>query len=378
VSLVNIDGMPLVMIGAPNRLGMPQVGSLGNTLIDAAKEAVIMFGHVITEDGQSHTIDTTGSSSLGWRAGSVTFANAGTTVKVGLATMNSSSGPPGRAVNATDTITFDVSKSLTGGGGGISANSWHEHVPDSGSKTIANGDMVAFCVQMTALGGADLVNVQAFSSFNIVSLPAVTSYTGGSYASAGQLPNAVITFSDGTLGFFHGGFVESSVTTITWNSGSGTKEYGNLLQFPFPVRIYGIAAASLSTNNADLSLVLYSDPLGTPVAERTLALDGNISAAGSSLTAYGMFSSPYDLPPNTPIAAIVKPTTVTNISLIHMTLNAAAHQKAWNNGANGYAVTRAAGAFAAQNSNKDRFGVGVLVGAFDTGGYPASRMRLGM
>ncbi len=41
-------------------------------------------------------------------------------------------------------------------------------------------------------------------------------------------------------------------------------------------------------------------------------------------------------------------------------------------GTNGYAINRASGAFAAQNSNKDLYAVGLLVGAFDAGGSAAT------
>lgn len=46
---------------------------------------------------------------------------------------------------------------------------------------------------------------------------------------------------------------------------------------------------------------------------------------------------------------------------------AASHQSS-ESGSNSYAINRNTGAFAAQISQKDRFGIGLLVGAFDTGG----------
>jgi len=379
MTLVALDGTPLMAVGAANRQGIPGTTTLAASLLDAANEAVVMVGRIYTDDGGSHTIDTSGSSSLQWRSGAVTFANAGTTVKVGLAAVDTTTGPAVRAVNASDVITLDVSKSMAGGGGGVTANAWQTHVPDAGSKTIANGDLVAFCIQMTARGGADLVNVSTISELLTAVRPSVTGFLNTVYANQARQPNAIIVFSDGTIGSFWGGFVASvGNTNQAWNNASGTKEYGNLLQFPFPAKVYGITANVAISGDCDL--VLYSDPLGTPVAERSVSIDLNAVAAAGTGPITELFSTPFSLSANVPYAAIIKPTSGTNVSAGYLTLNDAAHQKAWNNGANGYAVNRASGAFASQNSNKDRFGIGLLVGAFDAGGggHVATRQQLGM
>jgi hypothetical protein len=370
MSLVALDGTPLVAIGNPQREGAPYIANMATAAtLNLANVALIFYGHVFTEDGGSHTIDTTGSSSLGWRAGAVTFANAGSTVKVGLAAMDTANGPPGRAANAAGVITLDVSKPLTGGAGGITANSWNEHVPSAGTKTIANGDLVAFCVQITARAGADSVVVQAEALPTGVAgvLPGVTSFDGTStYTAAAQVPVAVITFSDGKYGFFYGGYVANgAITTQTWNSGSATVEYGNYFLMPVPAKIYGLIANC--SIGGDCDFVLYSDPLGTPAAAKTVSIDANaIGVAATNRWLPILFPVPYSSTANQPLAAIMKP-GATNVSSVYKTFNVAGHQKSETLGANGYAVNRASGAFAAQNSNKDRFAIGLLVGAFDNG-----------
>lgn len=386
MALVALGGMPLVRVGAPTHSGLVNLNQGTGTvvLIDAANEACIMIGQIFTEDGASHTIDTTGSSSLGWRTTAVTFANAGTAVKVGLAAVDLTAGPPGRAVNVANVITFDVSKTLTGGGGGITANAWQEHAPDAGTKTIANGDFVAFAVQMITTAGGDAVNANFNNSPDTqITLPCVTGYIGGAYSgSTVGLPNAVVTFSDGTYGFFVGGVVFATASTIqTWNSGSATKEYGNFFQAPFPMSVYGICFSAAVSGDADF--ILYSDPLGTPAAAKTASVDLNIvNNAVASRVGDVLFASPYNAAANQPLAAIMKPTSGTNVAMTYKTFNVAGHQKSEHFGPNGYAVNRASGAFAAQNSNKDRFSIGLLVGGGDdgttVGGYPASRVLLGM
>ena len=365
MSLVALDGTPLIQVGTILLGGQNSAPAITAVTQDAANEAAIMYGQVFNDDGNSHTIDTTGSSALQWRTSTATFANAGTTFKVGLAAMDTTTGPPGRAVNATDVITFSVSKSMTGGGGGVTANAWQSHVPDSGSLTVANGDFLAFCTQMTARGGSDTINTIVSTSGNSIERPSVTSFTGGAYAAVTAAPNCVIAYSDGHLGFFAASSLISTVTSQAWNNTSGTKEYGNYLQFPFPVKIYGIF--SIIALNGDCDFILYSDPLGTPVAEKTVSVDLNAVATNSARPISLLFSSPYTATANQPLAVVAKPTSAVSVTMVYRSLNSSAHQAADHCGTNGYAVNRASGAFAAQNSNKDRFPIGLLLGAFDNG-----------
>lgn len=379
MSLVTIDGVPQILIGSVTREFYPVAPAQTTSTIDAAKEATIYIAQIWTEDGASHTIDTTGSSSLGWLAGGVTFANAGTTVKVGLAAVDTTTGPPGRAVNVADVITFDVSKSLTGGGGGITANAWNEHAPDTGTKTIANGDLVAFCVQMTAFGGADSISVAGLSSNAAAVRPALTEYLGGTYTGASRGPVFAIRFSDGTYGFGYGCVACSvATTTNTYNSGSSPNEYGNLFTMPFPAKIYGIVASSSFAGDADL--ILYTDPLGTPAAAKTISVDANtIGAASVNRLGMFQFTSPYSVNTGDVIAIVLKPTTVTNLGITRRTYSVAAHQKTEQLGTAVYGVSRSggAGAFASMSSNKERFAMGILVGAFEIGGTRLGTMALG-
>lgn len=370
MALIALPGAPLVDIGPGYGASLtnPTVNNIA--LLDAANEALIFIGAVLTSDGGSHTINTTGSSSLGWRSGAVTFSNAGTTVKVGLAAVLTTAGPPARAANAADVITFDVSQSLIGGGGGITANAWQTHVPDTGSKTIANGDLVAFCVQMTARGGSDLVNVQTNNNGTTWHRPTVTTYVAAAYGPQAVVPNAIITFSDGAIGYFQGSEVFSSINTRLWNSGSGTAEYGQLFNLPFPAKIYGLYAWLAPT--ADCDLVLYSNPLGTPVAEKTVTLDANTVATTFGRVLAVAFSSAYDTAANQSIAAVFKPGG-SNVTAYYRTLANATHRAADPYGTSGYGISRASGAFADANSSLDHYYIGLIAGGFDAGGGGGGR-----
>jgi hypothetical protein len=373
--------MPIIALGTHQvYLQNPSVAAATNTTMDAANEAAIMIGQMWTSDGGSHTIDTTGSSKMSWRAGTSTFANAGTTVKVGLAAVSSGGTRPARAVNVANVITFDVSRTLTGGGGEITSGGYHNHVPDAGTKTIANGDLVAFCLQMTARAGVDSVLVSHCIHGNGLQRPGSTSYVGGTYAQANGVPNAIITFSDGARGYFYGGYACSLFGQAQlFGTGTAQVEYGNFIMSPIPLRVYGIMAVVDFDQAADM--VLYSNPLVSPVAERSVVVDATQTQVNGSRWGQFFFSTPFDMAANQPYAITGKPTTATQITMVFTTFDSATHQEADHFGTNCYAISRASGggAFSQINSGKDRFGMALLVSSFESGiGSSAPSYMLGM
>jgi hypothetical protein len=81
-----------------------------------------------------------------------------------------------------------------------------------------------------------------------------------------------------------------------------------------------------------------------------------------------LFATPYDASANQPLVVAAKPTTGTNITVTYKSFNIAGHQNSDFPGS-AYACTRgSSGAFTQQNSGKDRYGLGLLIGAFDAGG----------
>lgn len=347
--------------------------SAGASLIQsaAANAAAIFIGRMVTSDGGTHTIDTTGSSSIGWQTGSVTFANAGSTGVVGIAPLDTSTGPPPRASNTAGVINFDVKASFTGGGGGITANAWQTSVPTSGSKTIADGDLVAIAFQLTARGGSDLVQVAYMQPPSVLLRPAAVQYNGSTFSAQTGMPNFFITFSDGAYGWIETSDIFSSLNTRAWNNTSGTREYGQLYQLPFPVSVVGIyGLISPASNSADLDVILYSDPLGTPVARGDAFVDANtVTTTGAFRYFEEHFSSPYSVAANAPIGAVIKPAASANVQIAYKTLASAAHRVADPWGTTGYGISRgASGAFANANSSLDHYYLGLLIKAFDGGG----------
>lgn len=362
MAITGLAGSKRIFVGpTPAGAGAPAVT---NVTLDAANEAIILFGRIETSDEGSHTLDTTGSSSIKWRTGSVTFANAGTTVKVGVAPLDTAAGPAARAVNSTDVITFDVSADFVGGGGGIAANSYQTSVPTTGTKTIAHGDLVAVCIQMTARGGSDVVNITNFTTDSTRHRPGVTTFLGGVYAAAATTPNVFITFSDGATGWIYGGEVFTSLTTRAWNSSSANAEYGQLYNFPFPVKVYGAYGWLAPTNDCDV--VLYSDVLGTPVAEQTVSLDANVAQTSIGRRFEELFPAPEEFAANNSFGIVIKPGGA-DVST-YLKTHAATAQRISNPwGTSGYGIARVSGVFAAENSELDQYYLGAIIGGFDNG-----------
>lgn len=359
----------------PFGIGLTSVTSTASVLDAAASggDAVVWAGRIelASGPGTSKTLDTSGSSRIWFYAGSTTFSNAGTTVRVGLADVDATNGPPVRAANTAGAVDFDVFAALVGGTDTITGNAWNNFAPTSGTKTINYNQFVALAIQMVSRGGSDSVQVRsgapAVSNATLAfHEPAMTSYIDAAYASGGLYPNAVIVFSDGTLGWFYGSELVNFPATRTWNSSSSPSEYGQLYQYPFPVSVTGAYVAV--DPDADFSVNLYSDPLGTPVAERTVAVDANQTAAASSRYGRFAFTTAYTVPANTPFAIVLTPGG-SNISTSYRTLGHADHRAADFAGTNSYGVSRSGGtgAFANANSSLDAYYVGPMVGGFDDG-----------
>jgi hypothetical protein len=365
MALQNLPGAKQVFIG-PNVLNRFNILSTGATTLDATNEALIWIGRVETSDGASHTIDTTGSSSIQWRSAGVTFTDVGSLFSVGIAPVDTATGPPARASNTTDVIDFDVAAVFVGNGGGITANAWQTSVPTTGTKTIAHGDLVAICFQFTTRAGTDSVIVNSMSPGNNQHhLPMVTGFLAASYGVQTLIPSAVISFSDGVLGWVHFGDVATSRSTRIWDNNDAAVEYGQLYNLPFATKIYGIYGAVDADNN--LEVVLYSDPLGTPVPEKTIEMDSNVTISADGRFFVNLFSSPFTYTKNTDIAVTYKPTTTSTIGVGYKTLANAAHRITDPWGTSGYGISRATGggAFADTNSSLDHYFIGLIVGAFE-------------
>lgn len=287
-------------------------------IMDAAGESNTYIGKVFLEGATgSKVISGAGAGKIRWRTGSVTFADAGTNVRVGIQDVG---------VDGKEDGTFDVYADLVGGTDTISASANQLTTMETGTKTITHGDTIAVSIEMTAKGGSDTVTVTGFiTSFGVnnhnSNFPYKTFDSGSGPSKSGNgIIGCTIEFDDGTLGWIEPVALiqgwTSSPPTKTVNTGTTPDEIAAVFQVPFECRISGgymYVGSIASTDNFEI--VLYSDPLGTPVVEQTVTVDPDFTGGMVTALPYYVTFTAETLSPNTWYALAVRPTTANSITV---------------------------------------------------------------
>ena len=289
-----------------------------STQLNATGEHLDFTGNVYLEGGTSggtKTISSAGGK-LWWRVGSSTFANAGTTFRIGLQDTSAASTP------AQGDGTFDVYKDLVGGTDTIAANTAHGTAMDTGTKTLTHGDVVSCTFEMISRAGSDDVRPNAVdhpTNGGTNRFPAVVSFTPGGLRVNGT-PNLIIEFDDGTYGWFFGSLYTTATGSNAFGVSTGTAdEYGNLFQVDASIGVAGVTLdMNTSTATADFELILYSDPLGTPSIIEAVTVDATqISTTTLAGMEMRMFTESHTLVPGTTYAVTIRPTTTSNVTFYH-------------------------------------------------------------
>lgn len=251
--------------------------------IDAANDSVALIGYVYIDGrpASAKTLSAAGGGKMYFAASSRTFANAGTTFRFGVQDLSAVAAniPPPQPDG-----TFDVYGDLVGGTGTINTTSFTEVAMTSGSKSISHGQKVAIMATLTSRGGTDTITFQGSlansgSGYPPINPVAVGQSAGGAWTSPGQwFPCFWILFDDGTVGWiadtinFHASQSFGDYITST----STPDEYGLIFQVPFDCKVDALLTAigyTSGSDNSGASLILYSDPLGTPSALVTATID---------------------------------------------------------------------------------------------------------
>lgn len=279
------------------KVEFPGIGIDGSTAItttatniDAANEGMSMIGAIQWDDGASHVVSSAGGK-VHWIPGGVTFANAGTTIRVGI--QDVASGLPD--------ATYDVYKDLVGGTDTLTAGTLTATAMATGTKTIGHGDVIAMVITMTARGGADFVAPRRRDV--VAAFPYCTINTGSGHVRNNAMPHCLIEADDGALGILGPTFTVPMLTeSVAFNSGSTPDEYAIVFQVPFKCSIDHLCVHSGATSaGEDASLVLYTDPLGTPTAQRTAVLDPTLHRDGAPALLWQRVTE-YTLEPGTTYA----------------------------------------------------------------------------
>jgi hypothetical protein len=358
---------------------MGQYGGVTSFALNATSKGLAYIGIVSIDGGPgtSKTISQAGGGKIYFATqASVVFANAGTTIDVGLQGVTQSN-----TASPIPDGTFTTKKTLTGGTDTISSTAWNGYAMGTGTKTLNHGDFVAICFIMTARGGSDSVTMRILEwgllSGNgcVFPLSSSTTNAGSTWSAFQDTPGAcLIQFDDGTIGTIHADpmysqpnlFSADGATSEAFNSSSNPEERGMLFQLPWDCKIDAFYFRATAAASGDMSLILYSDPLGTPVAQQTLTVPAK-SWGDASTTAVNMriLASEYQLAKNTNYGLIVKATGSGNITQACWTLWDQTHRALWPGGTNLYKITRhgGSGAFTAEVTKVTYYKMGIRISA---------------
>lgn len=294
-------------------------GNGGALTIDATGEYVACVGQVYLQNRSisSKTLDTSGSSAIRFMPFSRTWATAGSTIRVGLKDIDKTTGPvrPGG--------TWHVSRTLTQGVDTITAGTAQVCVPDSGSVTLSHGDEVCIVAEFTNRAGSDSLAVTSAQT------PAGATFLGPPFGInnlsgvvSGTTPFFVLTFADGTTGWIDGLVSPAgTITNVTYTDTTNPDERGNCFRTPFDCEA-DLFWAMLRTASAasDGTMILYSDPLGTPTALATWTFTAEeLGTFGSGILANRAFA-PVALAANTDYVVAMRASSSGSIRMDGLTL----------------------------------------------------------
>ncbi len=348
--------------------------------IDAAGESVACIGiaRLATGPGTSKTLSSSGGK-IFWVPGTTTFAQAGTTLRVGLQ----------EVATGLEDGSWTVYDDLVGGTDTITAGVINTATMSAGAgNSIADGQQLAVVIEATARQSADSIIVRGILAPDFITSYISVDSGSGPAKVTGTMGLVGFTTDDGTVGWIEGGYpFAASATTL--NNSNTPDEVANLVSIPFATTIIGISIALDNVASTDtFDLVLYSTPLGTPGEERTITADPNLlnSATGDGMFNY-YFSSAYTPALNTQYAIAFRPTSANDITYYTFALGTglSANRAAlpwFGTGWSGGTRSNVTGAFS--ESTVTVYGIGPILGSFSDGAgsgggmivHPGMRGRL--
>lgn len=349
--------------------------------IDAATEKLAFIGHVKWSDNPTAAKTVGASSKIHFRTGAATFADAGTNLRIGLQDVSTASGPPVQPDG-----TFDVYADVAGNSGLITSSDDSVlksiTLSTSGSKSVAQDQLIAIVFEMTARGGTDSLGLTNFYSIDRTNLPTSLVYIG-SWAVVtinGSVPNVMLEAEDGTFGILRGAMYIAHGGQHSFASTSTPDEYALLFQVPYACKVDAVILATGNTSaTADFSLVLYSTPTGTPTALATVSVLGeHLSNQSDDRYMIVPLGAEYGLQPNTDYAIAMQSTGAGNAILGYFDIGNAAHRTANGLGSCRQGTrTNATGAFSETTTRIPL--IGVQISALDDGaGMGKASLNIGI
>lgn len=294
----------------------PDYGGFNNGIsINAAGESHAVIGHLRLAGGATgKTFSAGGGAQIVWLTATTTWATAGSTVRVGLQDVDTTTG--------VEDTTFDVFFDYVQGTDALASSTYQLATMSSGTKTLSDGDLIAIVVEMTVRNGADSVQVSSTlvggtQSNAALGFPYGSINNGIALAkSTTQLAYAVLKCDDGTVGWIMGTpVIRSLVGTVAVNSSSTPDEYAGVFTPTLTMQVCGIGVTLAAIGASDtFEVILYTDPFGSPSATVTVTADQDVVAGSASNGTHIYHIPPTTLTAGTTYAVAFRPTSVNNIT----------------------------------------------------------------
>jgi len=308
--------------------------SATNSTLNATGHSVTLIGKVIFSEGSGTKTISSAGGHIYFPLGTTTFAAVGSTIRVGVQDV---------AATGLEDTTFDVYADLAAGTDLLTSNVVAKIAMETGSKNITNGDIVAFSMEFTNRVNPDSVVITRRSAIGTwpALMPYLTQDTGAGIAKVTtQPPQIAIQFDDGTIGYMSD-LIPTNTSAVTLTIGVGA-ESGLIFTLPINAELTAVFSLLGVASNADFNAILYSDPLGTPIIEDTVAIDASFTTGTTSLSTFHIDFPNSTLLKDTPYAIVLAP-TVTNITMHLLVFNHSELRKITPLGENWTYGTRAGG-----------------------------------
>lgn len=338
MTLIRVENGPVFpssFLGSPRITFIGTVGGLqitSSTLIDLTGEKLAIVGEIMWDNGAATKTMST-SSKIHIRTGAITFADASTTMRVGLqGLLGAGSG----AVRATPDGSWSVYTDLIGNGGLLTSSD--DNIAKSialtaGTKDVSQGELVAIVFDMTARAGSDSFGFSGLTGFGYTTTrPGNAQYIGSAWTYFGgtaHLANVLLESDDGTFGLLRGATYISGTGVNAFQASSTPDEYGLVFQVPFRCKIDSVTFSGGPNGSAaaDCEVCIYSTPSSTPVelANYTLLGEHGSGYIDDRPTTIQL-TEELELQPKTDYCVSIKATGTANFDVGYVKLANAAHR----------------------------------------------------
>lgn len=212
---------------------------VSTVVVDGAGKSCAYIGQIHFADGPgtSKTFSSAGGK-IYWMSGStLTWASAGSTVRVGIQDVNAS--------GVNDDIWDDVYDDLVQGTDTITVVTMNTVTMSTGSRTLTHGDLIAVVIEMTVKNGTDQVRplYDAGVAAHAGGFPYLSNdTTGGGPSKGAGTPSVTLGMDDGTLAVLHPAACLGQIAATTFGSGSTPDEYALVFRAPYRAALSALCA----------------------------------------------------------------------------------------------------------------------------------------